>query len=160
FGFAWDPFGNGRNSIRGGYGIFYSETRQQANNQISNNQPFSLKLTATQPSGGLNNPYADTGNPFPFKEPHSQQEIAAYKFLLPVNVTEWNPNFRNAIVQQWNLTIQHQFLGSWVATAAYVGNKGNHLFLQNELNPAIFGSSGKTVDARRLYAPVYTSITD
>src|SRR5207253_206299 len=41
-----------------------------------------------------------------------------------------------------------------------VGNKGNHLFLQSELNPAIFGSTGRTVDARRLYAPNYTSMTD
>jgi hypothetical protein len=160
FGFAFDPFGKGRSSIRGGYGIFYSQVRQQANNQVSNNQPFSLKLTASQPSGGLNNPYADTGNPFPFQEPTTPQAVAAYKFLLPLNVTEWDPNFRNAIVQQWNFTVEQQFLGSWVATAAYVANKGNHLFVQNELNPAVFGSAGKTVDARRRYYPNFTSITD
>jgi hypothetical protein len=160
FGFAWDPTGSAHTSIRGGYGIFYSQARQQANNQVSNNQPFSLKLTATQPSGGLNQPYADTGKPFPFQEPTTPAQIAAYKFLLPLNVTEWDPNFRNSIVQQWNLTVEHQFFGSWVASAAYVGNKGNHLFVTAEQNPAIFGAPGKTVDARRLYAPNYTSITD
>ncbi len=49
FGFAVDPFGNGRSSIRGGYGMFYSQIRQQAHNQISNNQPFSIKLTIDNP---------------------------------------------------------------------------------------------------------------
>ena len=159
FGFAFDPTGKGRSSVRGGYGIFYSQVRQQANNQISNNQPFSLKLTVQNPSGGLDKPYSDTGNPFPFNAPGTPEQIAAYKFLLPLNVTEWNPDMRNAISQQWNFTLQQQIKG-WVASAAYVGSKGNHLFVQNELNPAVFGASGKTVDARRLYYPSFTSITD
>src|SRR5262249_41646585 len=40
FGFAWDPTGHGQLSIRGGYGVSFSQIRQQAHNQISNSQPF------------------------------------------------------------------------------------------------------------------------
>ena len=159
FGFAFDPTGKGRTSVRGGYGIFYSQIRQQANNQISNNQPFSLKLTVQNPSGGLANPYADSGNPFPFTAPTSKEAIAAYKFLLPLNVTQWDPDMRNEISQQWNFTLQQEVKG-WVLTAAYVGAKANHLFVQNELNPAVFGAPGRTVDARRIYYPTFSSITD
>jgi len=159
FGFAFDPTGRGKFSIRGGYGIFYSQIRQQANNQISNNQPFSIKLDVQNPSGGLEKPYADTGNPFPFYAPRTPEQIRAYKFLLPLNVTQWNPDMRNAIAQQWNLTLQRELKG-WVASAAYVGSKGNHLFVQNELNPAVYGAPGRTVDARRVYYPTFSSITD
>ena len=160
FGFAFDPAGNGRMSIRGGYGIFYSQVRQQANNQVSNDQPFAIQLSVTNPTGGLDRPYADTGNPFPFNAPHTQQEMAAYKFLLPLNVTQWDWHFRNAIAQQWNLTVQRELASNWVATAAYVGSKGDHLFIGSELNPAVYGRPGKTVDSRRLYYPTFTNVTN
>ena len=160
FGFAFDPMGNGRMSIRGGYGIFYSQVRQQANNQVSNDQPFAIQLSVTNPTGGLDRPYADTGNPFPFQEPRTQQEKAGYKFLTPLNVTQWDWHFRNAIAQQWNLTVQRELPSSMVATAAYVGSKGNHLFIGNEMNPAVYGKAGNTVDARRLYYPTFSNITN
>jgi hypothetical protein len=159
FGFAFDPAGNGKTSIRGGYGIFYSEVRQQANNQLSTNQPFSLKLVVTNPSGGLANPYSDTGNPFPYQSPTSAEARKTLSFFLPMTVQQWDPNFRDALVQQWNLNIQRQF-GDWVTTVAYVGSSGRHLFMSSELNPGVYGKPGKTLDARRLYAPYYSSLQD
>ena len=160
FGFAIDPFGAGKTSIRGGYGLFYSQVRQQANNNISTNQPFSMKLILSNPSGGLAKPYADSGNPFPFTPPQSSQEKAAYKFLTPLTTTQWDPDFRNAIVQQWNLTLQQQFFGSYIASAAYVGSKGNHLFIGTELNPGIYAPGNKPLDQRRPLYPSFATIAD
>lgn len=160
FGFAFDPTGSGRMSIRGGYGLFYSQIRQQAHNQISNNQPFSIKLTINNPPGGIDDPYSQTGNPFPFTAPKTVEARARYKFLTPLNMTQWDPDFRNAVVQQWNLNLQRQFRQSYIGTIAYVGSKGNHLFLTNQLNPAIFGAPGASVDARRSLFPVFSSITN
>ena len=75
-------------------------------------------------------------------------------------LTQWNPNFRNAVVQQWNLSLQRQIFPGWVATGAYVGSKGNHLFLSSELNPAIFGAPGANLNARRPLYPVFANVTD
>src|SRR5262249_32098587 len=135
--------------------------RQQSLNNLSSNEPFGLSMAVTQPSGGLSNPYSDTGNPFPFTPPQTQQERQSFKFILPLTtVSMFDPNFRDAIVQQWNISVQQQLFSDWIVTAAYAGSAGNHLFIQNQLNPAIFGKAGAAVNARRLYAPNYTSIVD
>jgi hypothetical protein len=108
----------------------------------------------------VSNPYLDTGNPFPFQAPRSAEEAANYQYLTPMNVTQWNPSFRNARVQQWNFSIQRRLAGSWIATAAYAGSKGNHLFMSSELNPAVFGAPGRTIDQRRPLFPVFGPVTD
>ncbi len=158
--FAWDPFGEGRTSVRGGYGVFYSQIRQQAHNQISTNQPFSLKLTINNPPGGIDNPYQTTGNPFPFVPPQTPEQRSTYRFLTPMAITQWDPDFRNAVAQQWNVNVQQQLFGSYIVTVAYVGSRGDHLFMTNELNPAIFGAPGRTLDERRKLYPVFASITN
>ncbi len=159
FGFAYDIFGNGRASLRGGYGTFFSDVRQQSMNQLSTNQPFAVRQVINSPSGGLTTPYSDTATLFPYLPPAKGQN-SSVTFFLPLTVTQWDPNFRNSIVQQWNLSVQKQIGSEWVMTAAYVGSKGNHLFIQNEINPAIYGASGRTTDTRRALYPTYSSVTD
>jgi hypothetical protein len=160
-GFAYDLRGDGKTSIRGGYGMFYSDIRQQSLNNISSNEPFGLSMAVSQPTGGLTNPYADTGNPFPFTPPATAQAKQAFQFILPLTtLTEWDPHFRDAVVQQWNLSVQQQVFSDWIVTVAYAGSTGNHLFLQNQLNPTVFGKAGANANAKRLYAPYYSSIVD
>ncbi len=52
----------------------------------------------------------------------------------------WDPNFRPAVSQQWNISLQHQFGGNTSLQAAYVGQKNAHLvvaqpYLQKQLLP-------------------------
>ena len=155
-GFAYDPSGTGRTSVRGGYGVFHSQIRQQANNGINLAQPFSLRLTITNPPQGLDNPYASTGNPFPFTPP-SGAAAQTYVFTRPVTLSHFHPEFRNAVVQQWNVNVQQEVAAGYVATVAYVGNRGDHLFMSYQSNPARPGAG--SVDSRRIYAPAFGPIT-
>jgi hypothetical protein len=147
-GFAFDPFGNGKSSIRGAYGIFYATRALQ---QIGGGGPgYVLTLAISPIPGGLANPYSSIGgNPYPFVAPKTDADRAKFQFVRPVSTGNWDPDFRNARVQQWNFSVQRQFWGSWVATAAYVGSKGNHLESTKEINPGVFGPMGSLQQRRR-----------
>ena len=55
-GFAYDIFGTGRSSLRGGYGIFYSATQAPLSSNLKS-QPYALQLTLSSTTSAVN-PYA------------------------------------------------------------------------------------------------------
>jgi hypothetical protein len=162
FGFAWDPEGKSRMSVRGGYGVFFSNPRSEGTLGVTRDQPYTVAFTINTPPGGLANPYTSLpgGNPFPYTPAATPDQLRNTKFVLPDTVTEWSPNFTAATIQQWNINLQRELFSSYVVTAAYVGSKGNHLQLTVDQNPAVFGpgaTNGNT-DARRPLAPYYSAI--
>jgi hypothetical protein len=55
--------------------------------------------------------------------------------------------------------LQREFFTSWIGTLAYVGSKGNHLFMSAEMNPGVYGIPGN-LNQRRVYAPNFAQVTD
>lgn len=152
-GFAFDLFGNGQTSLRGGFGIFRASIPTQKYNGESDNQPYAIGISLTNPSGGLSDPYKDIGgSPFPFTPP-TASERSSYEFTLPVAPQDYAPDFRNAVTYQWNLNVQQALPWQMISTIAYVGTTGEHLFYTIELNPGL-----ASLDGGRKYAPEFSSI--
>ncbi len=49
-------------------------------------------------------------------------------------------NLVNPLIYQWNFNIQRELPGDFLLTAAYVGTRGERLYLNQELNPGVNGT--------------------
>src|SRR3984893_8162732 len=140
FGFAWDPQGNGKTSIRGGFGVFYDVLKGEDNLQFNGQPPFfaSAGLVFPTVSGQTSNlnylsdPFGAAGspNPFPSKAPPSNLDFSAAGFL-PVNsggaVYLVDPHLRTPYTYQYSLSLQQEVASNTVVEFSYVGSSSHGL---------------------------------
>lgn len=134
-GFAWDPRGDGKMAIRGGYGIFFEYGNgNEANAESLEGTPPRV-LTTSQPliSTGPN-------STTPCASPKTGYEcIGSASALFPLAVNNEPPaNIQTVAqwpyVQQWHVDVQRELPSHFVATVSYVGSKGTHLTDARDLN--------------------------
>jgi hypothetical protein len=115
-GFAWDPLGNGKMAVRGGYGIFFEHTNGMEGNAENLEGTPPLVQEPTQFNiVGYNN-------------------VGGQGLLFPLSTVSIPDSVQWPYVQQWHLDLQRDLIKHTVATLAYVGAKGTHLTLQHEEN--------------------------
>ena len=119
-GFAYDPKGDGKTAIRGGYGVFFEHTNGNEGNTESLENSPPLANTVQQ----LNIPgYTSIGSSSGSASPQFPLGVVA----IPTKAV-W------PYMQQWHFDIQREILKNTVVTVSYVGSKGTHLTRNGDLN--------------------------
>jgi|HubBroStandDraft_2_1064218.scaffolds.fasta_scaffold04215_2 hypothetical protein len=159
FGFAWDPTGSGKTSIRGGFGVFYDILKGEDNLQFNGEVPFyaepglffsSVGPSQSGPVGYLEQPYQSVQavNPFPSTPPTANVSFAQF---LPINnsgaVFIVDPHLRTPYVYQYNLSLQRNLFADTVLETNYVGSSGRGLTSLRDFNPMVLGTTNRALDS-------------
>jgi hypothetical protein len=131
-GFAWDPFKNGKTSVRGGFGIF-DALPLPYELAINNTQtsPFHVNLTVKNCSiPGVAPPCVGPGQfpNFAVTNPAVFNEFLSPS-AAPITAQSWNFVERNPhrnYIYQYNFSLQRQLAGDLSVTVAYAGSRGKH----------------------------------
>lgn len=118
-GIAWDPFGDGKTSMRVGYALLTDQPMTSVVLSTSTNPPLAIPLTF---SGTIRLDNAIN--------------LAGAAGVAPQSI---NHDFGNAYVQAWNLNVQRELTRNLLFMIGYFGSKGTHLIVRRNINQPING---------------------
>lgn len=161
FGFAWDPKGDGKMSIRGGFGVFYDILKGEDNLQFNGQAPFfgyadlffdPLSGNPTKQSNYFTDPFGATGQPnsFPSRPPAKNLDFNAAGDL-PFGgggVYFVDPHLRTPYVYQYNLSVQREILHDTTLEVSYIGSDSHKLTGLVDANPIILGTKTRLFNAQ------------
>ena len=111
-GVVWDVRGDGRTSIRSGYGLYYNTNNHQNLIVTVTNPPSTPRVVLTSPT-------------FP---------VPPFERLTGISVRPIQYDVQLPRVHMWNASVQQEFFTDWVATVSYAGARGTHLWRNSDVN--------------------------
>jgi hypothetical protein len=110
-GFAWDIFGDGRTSLRGGFGVYFNTNNQQ-----------NLIVTVTNPPA----------TPRPIINAPTFPVPSTFAGQISIRPVQYDLD--NPYLQVWNVNLQRELWFDTVLTVGYAGSRGVHLLRSSDVN--------------------------
>jgi outer membrane receptor protein involved in Fe transport len=166
-GIAWDPFGDGKTSIRGGGGMFFDTLNGWMSDWSTDEAPWAggtdftfsssqVPTLPTDPVGAiLSDPYGTAGlvDPFPSQEPPPSNinfADAGFTPFLGSGNNFVNIHLRTPYIYQYNVSIQRQIGNGLMAEIGYAGSSSHKLLTWVDQNPMILGTSTRILNQQLL----------
>ncbi len=124
-GVAWDPNGDGRMSLRAGYGMNSEFVNGQFFINAANAPPWGSEIRLTRPAiGPFNDPFAGSGvvNPFPTTFDQNAQFSPNGPFV------SFPSDLENTRVHNWNVSVQRQVGSDMALSGSYIGTYTTNLW--------------------------------
>ncbi len=148
-GFAWKPIGGDKTVVRGGYGIVHDSAWNQGGQGLWQNPPYYAEVDPPGYLFSFNNPVGSLSGGFLLAAGTASTTPVAggAVYSSPVNpqfytgtIQSQNRNFKQGVIQQFNLNIERQLPGNVVLTVGYGGSRSAHI-LVSQLNENISSPS-------------------
>jgi len=131
-GFAWKVLGSQITALRGGYSIFHDSSWNQGAQGLWQNPPYLAE--SANLNGVPNCPFGNTTLNCGI------QRVFLTSALTPIlappaidtfagTVIAQNLNFKQGMIQQYNLNLEHQLPGNVVLTVGYAGSYSTHILV-------------------------------
>jgi hypothetical protein len=128
-GLAWDFKGDGKTSLRAGYGVFFTPSYGQNVDGMTNGTPWSYRVNVDITPSFVN-PIPEENLQF---YPPSLAPDAPFDFLNPHSIEVFPVNYKNPYTQQFNLTLQQELGYQTMFQIAYVGNVAMKMPIRHQI---------------------------